>query len=264
MTIVSPSGRKYAWNKETPPSNEDFAQLKAYDESLGGEPEQVVGQEDQGQPELSAGQMVGGTALELGMGITGGLVGSLAGPVGTVVGAATMGAVGNYLNQRLFQDREDVSAGQVLASAAMSAVPAGAVTKALKAATSVGRAAAITSAQGAGTALLGTAIEKGVDEGRFLTAEEAGMATAGGALFGAALGGLGKRYELRGGLITNPLLAQGTQMATGIGVTAYAYNQAVERGDENPIPKPTARSLTEEPTSHLSLQRWAPVMFFAR
>lgn len=240
MTIVSPSGREYQWGKETPPSNEDFAQLKAYDESLGGKPEQVVGQGDQGQPELSAGQVVGGTALELGMGITGGLVGSLAGPVGTVVGAATMGAVGNYLNQKLFQDKDDVSAGQVLASAAMAAVPAGAVTKALKAATSVGRAAAITSAQGAGTALLGTAIEKGVDEGRFLTAEEAGMATAGGALFGAALGGLGKRYELRGGLITNPLLAQGTQMATGIGVTAYAYNQAVERGDENPIPKAMA------------------------
>ena len=240
MTIVSPSGRKYAWDKEAPPSDEDFAQLKAYDESLGGAPEQVVGQGATSEPELSTGQVLGGTALEVTLGIAGGLVGSLAGPVGTVAGAATMGAVGNYLNQKFVQDKKNVSAGQVLASAAMSAVPAGAATKALKAATSVGRAAVIGAGQGAATSLGATVIEKGVDENRLPTGEEAGMAVAGGALFGGALGGLGKRYELKGGLITNPLLAQGTQLATGIGVTAYAYNQAVERGDENPIPKAIA------------------------
>lgn len=240
MTIVSPSGRKYAWDKEAPPSDEDFAQLKAYDESLGGAPEQVVGQEAPSEPELSAGQVIGGVGLEVAGGVAGGVIGSVAGPVGTVVGAGIGGAIGNYLNQKFVQDKENVSAGQVLASAAMSAVPAGAATKALKAATGVGKAAAIAAGQGAATSLGATVIEKGVDENRLPTGEEAGMAVAGGALFGGALGGLGKRYELKGGLITNPLLAQGTQLATGIGVTAYAYNQAVERGDENPIPKAIA------------------------
>lgn len=240
MTIVSPSGREYQWNKETPPSDEDFAQLKAYDESLDAASQEVGVAEQPAQPEVSTGKVLGGTALEIGMGVTGGLVGSLAGPAGTVAGAAGMGALGNYLNQKFFQDKETVSAGQVLASAAMSAIPANIATKAFKAATTVGKTALVGAAEGAAIGLGSTAIEKVVDESRLPTAQEAGLAAAGGALFGGALGGIGKQYALKGGLISNPVIAQGVQLTTGLGAGAYAYNQAVERGEENPIPKAVA------------------------
>ena len=250
MTIVSPAGRTYQWDRDTPPSEADFAELKAYDESLGG-PNQGPASEGVAQPDLSAGQIAGGTALEVGMSIAGGLVGSLAGPVGTVTGAAVMGGLGNYLNQKFVQDKENVSAGQVLANAAMSAVPASWAAKGVKAATGVGKVAAIRAGQSAATSLGATTIEKAVDENRLPTLEEAGMATAAGALFGGTLGGLEKRYAMKGRLIANESVAQGVQLTAGLGAGAYAYNQAVERGDENPIPKAVAYAALTYGGTHL-------------
>lgn len=236
MTITSPSGRKYTWDKEAPPSDEDFAKLKAYDESLGPVEGQAAAVEKPVEPELSAGQIAKGTAIELASTGLGALVGSLGGPAGTALGAAGGGAFGNYLNQKFVQDKEYVSAGQVLASGVMSAVPAGLASKAIAKA-GVGGAALITAGVGAGTSLGATVLEKAIDENRLPTAEEAGMATVAGGVLGGALGGLGKRYAVSGGLITNPVLAQGVQLSTGIGVGAYTYNKAVERGDENPFTK---------------------------
>lgn len=236
MTIVSPSGREYQWNKETPPSDEDFAQLKAYDASLGSAESQAPAVEKPVEPELSTKQIVGGTALELGLAGLGALAGAPLGPVGMAGLGAAAGALGNYLNQRYVQDKKYVSAGQVLASGVMSAVPAGLASKAIAKA-GVGGAALITAGVGAGTSLGATVLEKAVDENRLPTAEEAGMATVAGGVIGGALGGLGKRYAVSGGLITNPVLAQGVQLSTGIGVGAYTYNKAVERGDENPFTK---------------------------
>jgi len=252
MTIISPSGREYEWGKQTPPSGEDFAKLKAYDESLDAQPTEAqppLAQPPEAQssstevpqktnqPDLSAGQIAGGIGLEAGLTIAGGALGTLAGPVGTAAGAAIGGALGNYLNQKLIQDKETVSSGQVLASGAMSALPAGLFAKSVKAATSVGKVAAIRAGQGAGVGLGATVVEKAIDENRLPTAMEAGLAVGGGALFGGAFGGAEKQYALKGGLIANNFIAQGVQGTTALGVGAYAYNSAVERGDENPIPK---------------------------
>jgi len=235
MTIVSPSGRTYQWDKDTPPSAEDFAQLKAYDESLGAVPKQEAGPVE---PELSAGQIAGGTALEVGMSIAGGLLGTFAAPgVGTAAGAAIGGGVANYINQKFIQDRENVAVGQVLATSAMSAVPASWAAKSVKAATSVGKVAAIRAGQGVSTAVGATILEKAIDENRLPTPAEAGLAIAGGAFFGGALGAAEKRYAMKGGLITNPLLAQGVQLSAGIGAGAYVYNDTVKRGEENPVAK---------------------------
>lgn len=235
MTIVSPAGRTYQWDKDTPPSEADFAELKAYDESLGGPTDGQAG-----GAELSAKQIATGTALEVGMGIAGGLIGSVAGPAGTIAGASIAGGLGNYLNQKFIQDKENVSAGQVLANAMMSAVPASWAAKSVKAATGVGKVAAIRAGQGAATSLGATTLEKAVDEYRLPTLEEAGTSAAAGALFGGTLGAVEKRYAMKGRLIANESVAQGVQFAAGLGAGAYAYNQAVERGEENPIPKAMA------------------------
>ena len=229
MTITSPSGREYSWNKPTPPTQSDFARLKAYDESLGEKPAT--------EKELSASQIAGGIGVETALAITGGAIGTLAGPAGTAVGAGIGGALGNYLNQKFIQDEETVSSGQVLASAAMSLIPANLFARGVTAATSVGRVAAVRAVQGAGVGFVATVLEKAIDEDRLPTATEAGLAAGGGALFAGALGGLGKKYAMDGGLIANNFIAQGVQGTTALGVGAYAYNSAVERGDENPIPK---------------------------
>lgn len=239
MTIVSPAGRTYQWDKDTPPSEADFAELKAYDESLGAPTEGQAGGAV-AQPDLSAKQIAAGTALEVGMGIAGGVIGSVAGPAGTIAGASIAGGLGNYLNQKFIQDKENVSAGQVLANAMMSAVPASWAAKSVKAATGVGKVAAIRAGQGAAASLGATVVEKAVDEYRLPTAEEAGIATAAGALFGGTLGAVEKRYAMKGRLIANESVAQGVQFGAGLGAGAYAYNQAVERGEENPIPKAMA------------------------
>jgi hypothetical protein len=244
MTITSPSGREYSWNKPTPPTQSDFARLKAYDESLGEKPAS--------EKEPSASQIAGGIGLEAGLTIAGGALGTLAGPVyGTAAGAAIGGALGNYLNQKFIQDKETVSSGQVLASGAMSAIPASLFAKSVKAATSVGKVAAIRAGQGAGVGLGATVVEKAIDENRLPTATEAGLAIGGGALFGGVLGGLEKKYAMDGGLIANNFIAQGVQGTTALGVGAYAYNSAVERGDENPIPKAFAYAALTYAGTHL-------------
>lgn len=237
MKIISPSGREYAWDKDTPPSEDDFAKLKAYDASLDAKGSTVPDAKQVDQPDLSAGQIAGGIGLEAGLTIAGGAIGTFAGPAGTVIGAAIGGGLGNYLNQKFIQDKETVSSGQVLASGAMSALPASLFAKSVKAATGVGKVAAIRAGQGAGVGLGATVVEKAIDENRLPTATEAGLAVGGGALFGGVLGGLEKQYSMKGGLIANNFIAQGVQGTTALGVGAYAYNSAVERGDENPIPK---------------------------
>jgi hypothetical protein len=159
--------------------------------------------------------------------------------------------LGNYLNQKFIQDKETVSSGQVLASGAMSAIPASLFAKSVKAATSVGKVAAIRAGQGAGVGLGATVVEKAIDENRLPTWTETGLAVGGGALFGGVLGGLEKQYSMKGGLIANNFIAQGVQGTTALGVGAYAYNSAVERGDENPIPKAFAYAALTYGGTHL-------------
>ena len=252
MKIISPSGREYAWDKDTPPNEDDFAKLKAYDASLDAKGSTVPDAKQVDQPDLSAGQIAGGIGLEAGLTIAGGVIGTFAGPgYGTAAGAAIGGALGNYLNQKFIQDKETVSSGQVLASSAMSALPASFFAKGVTAATSVGKVAAIRAGQGAGVGLGATVVEKAIDENRLPTATEAGLAFGGGALFGGVLGGLEKQYSMKGGLIANNLIAQGVQGTTALGVYAYAYNNLVERGEENPIPKAVAFAALTYGGTHL-------------
>ena len=91
MTITSPSGRKYAWNKDQPPSQEDYDALAAYDKSLG--------EEKPKQSESSLKQIAGDIATEAGVSTAGQLIGGATGPVYFLVAPAA-GAYGNYLKQQ--------------------------------------------------------------------------------------------------------------------------------------------------------------------
>lgn len=228
-----------------------------------GKPAPASIQFDDGTPEQpsSIGTTVGGMAIETAAGMAGtalgGLVGGVLGTVGTpgagnvagaVYGASAGGALGsafgNWLKQQLeihTGERKDVSGGQVVSSALMGAIPAAAGAKAIARSTGILKPALIRAAQGGSTAAAGKLAEITIDEGGLPTpqriVEEVLPAAAIGGVLGGAMGGVEKAYQLKGGLIVNPAVAQAVRGATALGTAAYTYNNAVEGGEDNPLSK---------------------------
>lgn len=203
------------------------------------------------QNEGDLGTAVVGTALEVTGGLSGAMGGgalglAVAGPPGAAVGAALggfgLGAFGNYLKQKLeiyTGERKEVKGGEVVSSGILSAIPGGLGAKAISEAATIAKPALIRAAQGGSAAAAAKLAEITIDEGRLPTLEEVGTkvlpaAAVGGAL-GGAMGAVEKRYQMVGGLITNPAVAQGVQVAAGIGAAGVAYNNAVEKGEDNPL-----------------------------
>ena len=224
-----------------------------------------AGQEGQS----SVGTTLGGMAIETASGITGtalgGIVGGVIGGVGgtaaapgagTVAGGAAgaaygasiggaMGsAFGNWLKQQLeihTGERKEVSGGQVVSSALIGAIPAGMGAKAIAKSTGILKPALIRAAQGGSAAAAGKLAEITIDEGKLPTpqriVEEVVPAAVVGGALGGVMGGVEKAYQLKGGLIVNPAVAQGVRGAAALGTAAYTYNNAVESGDDNPLAK---------------------------
>lgn len=224
-----------------------------------------AGQEGQS----SIGTAIGGMAIETAAGMTGtalgGIVGGVLGGIGgtaaapgagtvaggaagAVYGASAGGAIGsafgNWLKQQLeihTGERKQVSGGQVVSSALIGAIPAAAGAKAIAKSTNILKPALIRAAQGGSAAAAGKLAEITIDEGKLPTpqriVEEVVPAAVVGGALGGVMGGVEKAYQLKGGLIVNPVVAQGVRGATAIGTAAYTYNNAVESGDDNPLAK---------------------------
>ena len=182
-----------------------------------------------------------GLTAEIALPIAGAGLGTLlAGPAGTIGGGAAGGAIGNYIKQLLeihSGERESLSGGQMVASAGVSAIPASLGVKTIAKATGLLKPAIFRSVQGAVTGVASEVAEKAIDEGRLPTWTEIGEKAIPAAALGGVLGAVEKRYATVGKLIANPVAAQAVQGATALGVTAYAWNDAVEKGDENALSK---------------------------
>ena len=199
------------------------------------------------------GMAVLGTGVEVAGTILGGLAGAAlmgapsfgaGAPAGAIAGASAGAAMGagaaNYIKQLMeihTGDRKEVKGGEIAASAAIGAIPAAWGAKAVAASTGVLKPILIRGSQGALSGAVASVAEKEIDEGRLPTWEEFGKTVIPAAVLGGAIGGVEKRYAMAGRLIANPIVAKSAQAATGIGVAAYVYNDAIEKGEENPLLK---------------------------
>lgn len=191
--------------------------------------------------EQTTGEMLRGVALET-------VLPTLAGIAGTMVGTPIVGALAaggaatlaSYIRQSMEQGegtRKDISGGEMVASGLTSLVPAGLGAKAVMGAKGLFAPAIIRATQGGATAVSAEVVKNVIDKGELPTWEEIAIPAAVGAVGGGALGAAEKRYQMAGNLIASPAVAQAAQAATGIGVGAYVYNDAIEKGETNALPK---------------------------
>ena len=185
MTITSPSGREYQWDKPNPPTREDMDALVQYDASLGTAKPKAA---------KSIGQRVeevGGDVLaEAGTSLAGQVVGAATGP-GYFFVAPAAGSYGNYLKQQRQIDRgerDKLSYGEMLVSGLINLIPA---SSAGKTAATVGKTIATQSAIGAAIGAGGKAAEQVIDQGKWPSLDDYEKyleAGASGATIGAGVG----------------------------------------------------------------------------
>jgi len=148
MTITSPSGRVYEWNKDTPPTKADYDALQAHDASLSAPQQASVAapsgmqqfansgpgntdpsnmasmaarafmppqgmQLNQGQTQdvINEGQQLAGTGLDMGMAVGGAVGGQAIGSLGGPLGMAAGGFVGGGVGDLLGQWRRMYATG---------------------------------------------------------------------------------------------------------------------------------------------------------
>lgn len=205
MTITSPSGRTYNWNKPTPPTAEDMAALQSYDAQQGGgkapaqpanmgevanlpgytpdagSPFQASPMGVSGAPAFQKAAAVGADMGMEGVGAAGGqAIGAATGPLAPVAVPA-LGAAGGMLGNAAGQirgkiqgDRKDFSLGELLAAGVAGLVPGASLAKA-------GAKQVVVQAGKQGlTNVAAKQAQVAVDEKRMLTPEEAAMAAGGG------------------------------------------------------------------------------------
>mgnify|MGYP001339962890 FL=1 len=142
---------------------------------------------------IDTGMIIG---LEVVPAIVGGLVGSLGGPKGTIIGGAGGSALGNYMSQNYRINRgfqEDLGMAELGAATALGAIPSVTGAKALKNIGGVTRTG-IRSAEGAGLATGELLARTYGDEGRAPTREEIATTVLFGGAFGGGLGALEAKW----------------------------------------------------------------------
>ncbi len=134
--------------------------------------------------------------LEVVPAIVGGLVGSFAGPKGTIAGGAAGSALGNLWSQNYRIERgfqEDLGLAELGAATALGGIPSVTGAKALKNIGGVTRTG-IRSAEGAGLATGEMLARTYGDEGRAPTREEIATTVLFGGTFGGGLGALEAKW----------------------------------------------------------------------
>jgi hypothetical protein len=127
--------------------------------------------------------------------------GATLGPWGYAAGATVGGITGSIAAQKIENPNKPISIGRVVADTALNFIPGQKLFKGAKAATKLGKAAIATGqvaargTVGAGLATGAQAVEKGIDEQRIITPEEAKQAAIGGALLGGGLEIAGQAFK---------------------------------------------------------------------
>ena len=160
--------------------------------------------------------------------------------VGATIGSSAGGAVGNWFKQKMQMDRGDrkeIKAGEIAQNALYSMPLPGIANVAASASKNIIKSVAIRAGEATGLAATASVVRSEMDDGRLPTFREFTQEVLPATAFGAAFGGVAAKYAKDGALITNQILAQGTQVSAGLGVAALAYNNAVENGDSSPLSK---------------------------
>ena len=145
------------------------------------------------EEEPSAGAIAGGLAAEIAAAEGLKYAGAFAGPWGYAAGATAGGITGSILAQEIENPNKPISWGRVVADTALNFIPGQKLFKGAKATTKVGKALVGTGqvtargAVGAGLATGAQAVEKGIEEQRMLTPEEAKIAAGTGFALGGGL-----------------------------------------------------------------------------
>lgn len=248
--IINTSKGAFEVEADRQPSKEEGEQLVAgMGETRQPEP-QVPAAQPQAKPqeytevpvrEQTMGEMARGIAMEVGGTLASTAAGAaVLGPVGAVAGAVGGGSFFNWLRQKMEQEegtRADISKGEIAASGVMGFIPASFGLKAIRSSTGFVKPAVIRATQGGATAMTAESVKGMIDKGELPEWQELAVAGGVGAATGGVLGAVEKRYQMAGNLIASPAIAQAAQVGTGIGVGAYVYNDAVEKGDPNALPK---------------------------
>ena len=208
------------------------------------EPQAQAGKLPEGEQPLreqTTGEMLRGVALETALPVAAGIAGTAIGtPIVGALAAGGAATLASYIRQSMEQregTRAQISGGEMAASGLTSLVPAGLGAKAVMGAKGLFAPAIIRATQGGATAVSSEVVKKVIDKGELPTWEEIAIPAAIGAVGGGALGAVEKRYQMAGNLIAQPAVAQAAQAATGLGVGAYVYNDAIENGETNALPK---------------------------
>jgi len=149
----------------------------------------------------SAGQVAGGLAANVAAAEGLKYAGATLGPWGYAAGATVGGITGSIAAQKIENPNKPISIGRVVADTALNFIPGQKLFKGAKAATKLGKAAVATGqvaargTVGAGLATGAQAVEKGIDEQRVITPEEAKQAAIGGALLGGGLEIAGQAFK---------------------------------------------------------------------
>lgn len=160
--------------------------------------------------------------------------------VGATIGSSAGGAVGNWFKQKMQMDRGDrkeIKAGEIAQNALFSMPLPGIANVAASASKNIIKSMAIRAGEATGLAATASVVRSEMDDGRLPTFREFTQEVLPATAFGTAFGGVAAKYAKDGALITNQILAQGTQVSAGLGVAALAYNNAVENGDSSPLSK---------------------------
>lgn len=145
------------------------------------------------EEEPSAGAIAGGLAAEIAAAEGLKYAGAFAGPWGYAAGATAGGITGSILAQEIENPNKPISWGRVVADTALNFIPGQKLFKGAKATTKVGKVlvgtgqVAARGAVGAGLATGAQAVEKGIEEQRMLTPEEAKIAAGTGFALGGGL-----------------------------------------------------------------------------
>jgi len=179
-TITSPSGRAYRWDKVTPPTEEDFRALQAYDAAQ--------------QSDKSFLDTAIPTALRVGGAIGGAALGIPGGPVGIMAGGAAGSALGEYLAQR--HQGTPLNLTQIGVQGALGAIPIG------KAAGTIGKIALRRARVGALQGGVGAGLTESAETGQLPSLGTVATGTGFGTILGGSLGAVEGRALRRMGRLT--------------------------------------------------------------
>ena len=188
----------------------------------------------------------------------GAALGSVVPGLGTAVGAgigyasgAIAGGISGSIAAQKLEGRDEISWGRVTADTLLNLLPGGAgkITKGQKILPKIASTAIKRGAQGAGLSTAGMQIEKGIEEGEFLTPEELLAAAGTGAGLGIGLGSLGTALNKSYSKLLNKTPDQIDKLYDSGDIDAITVVDAITGG------KPTGSFMR---TLNLQLKKVAP------